>query len=310
MKLKTSISVFFALIFLLSCNKKEITPTVVEPINYLIEVNELTKIKANPNIKIIDFRKLSLYTQEHIPNALNIFRPDIENKKYPYGGMMATKKEIEKLFSKLGIKNSDMLIIYDDNGMCDAARLWWILQNYDFTNVRLLNGGFSEWKKNGKKTTNRFTQTYNSNFQLAKNPSMKFLISKEDVLQSLSKKSIILDTRTADEFSGKRQKRGAKKGGRIPTSYRIDWAEAINYHTDKKLKPKSTLDSIYSSSFSSKEDSIIVYCHSGVRSAHTTFVLTQLLGYKNVKNYDGSWTEWSYFDDYPFEKDSITRIKK
>ncbi|MFY0631588.1 MAG: sulfurtransferase [Flavobacteriaceae bacterium] len=310
MKLKINFSLFFVLLFLLSCQKEETTSTVKEPIDYLIEVNELLSTEINSAVKIIDFRKPTLYNKEHIPNALNIWRSDIESSAYPYGGMMAKKETIEQLFSKLGIQNSDKLIVYDDNGMCDAARLWWVLQNYDFTNIRMLNGGLSEWKKNGGKTTTGKPQIHASNFKLPKNSSMKYLISKENVLQSLSKDRTILDTRTANEYSGKRQKKGAKKGGRIPVSKWIDWSQAINYHEDKKLKSKSELDSIYSAMISSKDDSVIVYCHSGVRSAHTTFVLTQLLGYKNVKNYDGSWTEWSHFNDYPFEKDSITRIKK
>ncbi|MBL4604098.1 MAG: sulfurtransferase [Flavobacteriaceae bacterium] len=312
MKLKINVCIAFVLIFLSACKKEkeDATLSIKKPLNYLIEINDFAKIATNPNVKIIDFRKPTLYNKEHIPNALNIWRSDIENKEYPYGGMMATKKTLEQLFNQLGITNSDMLIVYDDNGMCDAARLWWVLQNYDYTNIKLLNGGFSEWKKNDGETTSTTTQISASDFQFIETPSMRYLISKEHVLQSLSKNTTVLDTRTADEYSGKRQKRGAKKGGRIPGSNWIDWAQAINYHGDKKMKTKKELDSIYSSVISSKDDSIIVYCHSGVRSAHTTFVLTQLLGYKNVKNYDGSWTEWSYFNEYPFVQDSITVIKK
>ena len=126
---------------------------------------------------------------------------------------------------------------------------------------------------------------------------------------ALQTNTLILDTRTIDEFTGERQKRGAMKGGRIPNSIHIDWSDAINYEGDKKLKRIIDLETIYNQLKTDKNNPVIVYCHSGVRSAHTTFVLTQLLGYKNVKNYDGSWIEWSYFDDLPFKKDSITLIK-
>jgi thiosulfate/3-mercaptopyruvate sulfurtransferase len=134
---------------------------------------------------------------------------------------------------------------------------------------------------------------------------MKYFVSKEDIQKALSDKTVILDTRTQDEFSGKTQKKGASKAGRIPGSIHIDWADAIHFDGDQRLKSKHELDSIYGSLHISKDTPIIVYCHSGVRSAHTTFVLTQLLGYTHVKNYDGSWTEWSYFDELPIEKDSL-----
>lgn len=138
---------------------------------------------------------------------------------------------------------------------------------------------------------------------------MKYAISKEEVVTALSKKIILVDTRSFDEFSGKQQKKGASKAGRIPNSIHIDWAEAINFHGNQKIKSVETLTEFYAKKLkATKNDSIILYCHSGVSSAHTTFVLTQLLGYKNVKNYDGSWTEWSYFNDLPFTNDSLTKI--
>lgn len=276
---------------------------------YLIEVDELQKILQAPAIKIIDFRKPELFEKDHIENAINIWRTDIEDAEYPYGGMMADRFQIETLFSKSGIRNSNTLVVYDDNGLCDSARLWWVLQNYNFDRVLLLHGGFTEWKKSGGATTSKKNEIVTSDFKLVEKPSMKFLINKEDLLKA-SANVYILDTRTADEYSGKRQKKGAAKGGRVPNSIWIDWTNAIEYHSDKKLKSIQKLDSIYSAIIPSKNDSVIVYCHSGVRSAHTTFVLTQLLNYKNVKNYDGSWSEWSYYNDLPFEKDSITLIKK
>ena len=137
---------------------------------------------------------------------------------------------------------------------------------------------------------------------------MKYYFTKDEMLKAINMDVIILDTRSENEFTGERQKNGAKKGGRIPRSILIDWANAIDYHGDKKLKPKEDLEIIYKNFLPSKDDDVIVYCHSGVRSAHTTFILTQLLGYKNVKNYDGSWVEWSHFSDYLVEQDSVTKI--
>lgn len=276
--------------------------------NYLIEVDELQKIAKEPNIKILDFRKSDFYANEHIEGAMNIWRTDIENASYSYNGMMPGREQMETLFSGLGINTSNTIIIYDDNALVDSSRLWWILQNYDFTNVRLLNGGISAWKAQNGPISTETPVTTKANFKLSYTPSMKYHISKEKMIQAVANKTIIVDARTDDEYSGKRQKEGATKGGRIPNSILIDWAETVNYNGDKKIKSIEDLEKIYSRLGASKDDTIIAYCHSGVRSAHTTFVLTQMLGYKNVKNYDGSWTEWSQFNDLPSVQDSLTTI--
>mgnify|MGYP002380030654 FL=1 len=193
--------------------------------------------------------------------------------------------------------------------MCEASRLWWILQNYDFKNIKLLHGGISKWKSKNGHVTTQIPKVNTAVFKLTKHPKMQYYVSKEQVSDALNSNVVILDTRTSEEFSGKRQKKGATKAGRIPNSIHIDWAETINYNGNKHLKSLKELEIIYSELNIKKNDSIIVYCHSGVRSAHTTFVLTQLLGYKHVKNYDGSWTEWSYFNDLPINGNNITLIK-
>ncbi|MBQ4819655.1 sulfurtransferase [Aquimarina sp. MMG016] len=311
-------------LLLFSCSKtkekveKEAAPVTKAEIKtyfsteHIIEAEELLSISKQKHIKIIDFRKSKIYNKAHINGALNIWRTDIENNSYPYKGMMAKKEQIETLFSKLGIKNEDTLIVYDDRGACDAARLWWVLKNYNFESVKLLNGGLKAWQKVGGTTTAETVSIDPSEFTLPANSSFDLWIGKDEIMETLNSNGndIILDTRNIDEFSGKRQKNGASKGGRIPKSILIDWSEAIDYNETHKFKSYDELENTYNHMKASKNDPIITYCHSGVRSAHTTFVLTELLGYKNVKNYDGSWVEWSYFKELPSEKDSITTIKK
>ena len=107
---------------------------------------------------------------------------------------------------------------------------------------------------------------------------------------------------------GTRWKAGAAKAGRIPNSVNLDWSEAIHFDGNKKFKSLADLERIFARLGASKEDKIIVYCHSGVRSSHTYFVLTELLGYKNVLNYDGSWTEWSH-TNYPYINELNTLVK-
>lgn len=297
--------IFFGFI-LLACTNIETNDKTSLSNNYLIEVDELKRIYDQPNIKIIDYRKNEVYKQAHIKGAINIWRPDIEDINYPYGGMIASKHQIETLFSRMGISNSDTLIIYDDIGLCDAARLWWVLQNFNFDNVKLLHGGFKGWIEKDGVISNEITKFNQTNFAFTHKPSMKYNISKNEVLNNLTNQTLVLDTRTPEEFTGQMQKKGSFKAGRLPNSINIDWSSTINYNGNLKFKSIEDLENIYMALEVSKDDPIIVYCHSGVRSAHTTFVLTQLLGFRNVKNYDGSWTEWSYFDELPYEKDNIT----
>ena len=275
--------------------------------NYLIEIEEFKEMATRPNSKIVDFRKKEDYQKGHIKGALSIWRTDIEDQSYPNGGMMASPEQVESLFSNLGIPSTDTIIVYDDNGLCNATRLWWILQNYDFTNLKLFEGGLTEWAADGGLVSTDTPVVQKTIFKLSENPSMKYFVSKEEMQQAIQTNTVILDTRSLDEFAGKLQKKGAAKAGRIINSVHIDWAEAINFDSDKKIKSLEALESIYGQLQIEKEDPIIVYCHSGVRSAHTTFVLTQVLNYKNVKNYDGSWTEWSYYSDLPFEIDHLTQ---
>ncbi len=278
----------------------------------LIEVEQLFENQNSNNIKIIDFRKKEDYLRNHIPNAIQIWRSDIEDMSWPYNGMMASRKSIENLLSNLGIRNEDMLVLYDDNGSCDAARLWWVLKSYGFNAVKILNGGFHAWIAADGPLTKVKPQFEKSTFKLVHKNDKNLFIGRQELNDLIQNDSthFILDTRTDDEFSGKRQKLGAASAGRIPNSILMDWAKSVDFNGTGKFKSIPELRALYDKLNLPLNAPIITYCHSGVRSAHTTFVLHELLGYSNVKNYDGSWTEWSYFDDLPFEKDSITTILK
>lgn len=321
MSWKNSIGIVIVL-FLFSCKEdtknetfsldKELKTETTTYVNtdHLIEANELQELGAHPDIKIVHFGREKQYHEGHIEGAVNIWRTDIEDASYPYKGMMCSKSQLEELFSSRGIKNNDTIVIYDHVASCDAARLWWVLENYGFHNIKILNGGINSWKDIGGKLTVENTPIIKSKFVLPEKSPMTFYVNKEQMLSVIGNPDspVILDTRTVNEYTGLRQKKGANAGGRIPGSQLIDWADCVNYNGDKKFKGYQELKEIYTAVIPDIEQSVIAYCHSGVRSAHTTFVLTELLGYKNVKNYDGSWTEWSQFEKYPKEKDSITTI--
>jgi len=283
--------------------------------NPLIESSALYENNNYENYVIIDLRKPEKFNLGHLPNAVNIWRTDIIDQDMTYGGMMAKKGAIEQLFSSLGIKSDDNLLIYDDKGLVDAVRLWWILDYYKHTNVKLLNGGLNSWKKDNYPISTETTALKKSDFKF-KNISVNAsrYANIEDVKKAISNPDILLvDTRELNEFTGEHKKKGAFRGGRIPSSTWCNWSETVDYRNNTKFKSLDKIKEIYASRGITPDKEIIAYCQSGVRSAHTTFVLTQLLGYTNVKNYDGSWIEWSYNKELPIktgtEKTTITKKK-
>ena len=315
-------SSFLVLILLLgSCRDKEAAPVVENELDAreevyfnprsLIEAPELMQIVGGEHIKVIDFRNRSDFDKGHIPGALPMWRTDIEDREAPVPGLTASREAMETLLSNLGISSEDTLVVYDDRGCVDAARLWWVLQVYGFDKTRLLNGGLRAWESQKGPVSSQYTSLPPQPFRFEGpgRPSMR--IGKDSVLALLGNPGwALIDTRTPDEYSGKRQKEGARAAGRIPGSINIDWAEAIHYNKDMSFRSAEDLSKKYRRLPEDHGQPIIVYCHSGVRSAHTSFVLTQLLGYTQVHNYDGSWLEWSTFAGAPIEKDSITSILK
>lgn len=260
---------------------------------HLIEVSELVEIIDSDSVVIIDFRKPSEYKKGHLLGALNIWRPDIENDSINYRGVRASKKKIEKLFSELGIRNSDFLIIYDNNASCDAARLWWVLDSYGFDRTALLHGGIHAWKKNGSLSHENEAKSA-SKFVLPDQVDTQHYIGFQEMAKTYSDASIkLIDNRSEGEYQGFFMKPGAYDSGRIEGSINIDWAHSVD-HQNQTFKSELDLRTTFDSYGIEPLSDIVVYCHTGVRSSHTVFVLTELLGYKTVRNYDGSWVEWSY----------------
>lgn len=307
------ISLYAALfIMLVSCkgikDKPEAVLSDYASIEHLIEAEELITIIEEKNIKIVDFRNPENYNQGHIYGALNIWRTDVSDSSYPYEGMRSDKENIELLFGKIGISNDDLIVVYDDKGSPDAARLWCLLKNYDFDSVKILNGGLKSWESEGGKLSTESFSYPPTQFYLPKKRNEKLWIDKDELMGLLSDKKnniFIIDTRSSEEYKGNHIKKGASKGGRIPTSIHLDWADAVDLGGNKKFRSIEELEKIYKDLQMSTKDTVIVYCHTGYRSSMTTFVLKELMGFENVRNYDGSWVEWSYFDELPYEKDSI-----
>ncbi len=279
----------------------------------LMEAEMLIDYISREDMVIVDFRQPDLYSLEHIPGALNIWRTDLENKNYPYSGMKPEKKELEAILGAKGIHSRDHIVVYDEKGSVDASRFWWLLKYYNFDSVSILNGGLSAWKEAGGLTSTAIPQIKNTSFKLPGSTRHEMLVTKEQLASWLDSDSLavtILDVRSSEEYTGKSMKTGAYRAGRIPASKHLEWNLAVDQDNSNRFRSVSELKKIFLDNEVYLSDTIVVYCHSGSRSAHSAFVLEELLKYDRVKNYDGSWTEWSYYSSLPIESDSLVALKQ
>ncbi len=303
------IIVVSVLLFYFSCRQEQTYQqlTQEETVASLIEVEDLqNRLHAESDLIVIDVRPLEEYSQGHIPQAFQVWRPQIQSQDYPYGGMMASRQKIEDLLGSMGATPSHGIVLYDNNGCVDAARLWWILSYYGHKNTALLNGGLTAWEQAGHGITGEEPLREPRNYSFSRSPGDNSMATLEDVSNGLNDPyTVLLDTRTLEEYAGASLKKGASRTGRIPGSIWADWVLSIDYGASNKFKTKEELRAIYEAKGVTANHTVVAYCHSGVRSAHTTFVLTELLGYPNVLNYDGSWTEWSYHTELPIESDTV-----
>lgn len=244
----------------------------------LISATELNEIKDN--VVIVDYRDAKL-PGGYIPGAIAIKRADVTAEVNGVPGMLANKEQIEATFSNAGIKNDDTIIIYDDENELWAARLWWVLKVYGHENVKLLNGGLAAWKAAGFETV-ASAATREASTYVAKDANTQLIADIELVKSSFENDNlVVLDTRGEKEW----------KDGHVPGAVWIEWTNALN--EDGTFKSAAELKELYESKgITPDKEAIMPHCKSAVRSSHTMFVLQELLGYDNIRNYDGSWLEY------------------
>jgi len=206
------------------------------------------------------------------------------------------KKALEELLGKSGISNETAILLYGDNNNWFAAYAFWQLKYYGHENVRLIDGGRKKWIAEGRALTTEAPHVKETRYQ-AKRADESIRAWKEDVLKIVEKQvnGQLVDVRSVDEFTGKilappGLAETALRAGHIPSAQNIPWSQAAN--EDGTFKSCEELQKLYASKGIAGEKPVIAYCRIGERSSHTWFVLKYLLGYENVQNYDGSWTEW------------------
>jgi thiosulfate/3-mercaptopyruvate sulfurtransferase len=219
---------------------------------------------------------------------------------------LISKEDMEQLLSTSGVNNGTAVILYGDNNNWFACWAFWQLKYYGHDNVKVMNGGRAKWVAESRPLTaevpNIITVPYS-----AGEPNESIRAYRDQVLESIESGNVALvDVRSPQEYSGELlappnlPQEGSQRGGHIPGASNIPWAQAVNDNGTFKLADE--LRELYTGKGINGDEETIVYCRIGERSAHTWFVLTQLLGYDKVRNYDGSWTEWGSMVGAPVEK--------
>ena len=214
-----------------------------------------------------------------------------------------SKADLEKLLSEAGISNSDTIILYGDNNNWFAAYAYWVLEMYGQQNLKLMDGGRKKWMDEGRPTTKDAPSPAKTSYT-AKDPNLALRARQREVEDKLGQVALV-DVRSPAEFTGEilappGLMETAQRGGHIPGAANVPWGQAVA--EDGTFKPADQLKSLYGGKGVDGGKDIVAYCRIGERSSHTWFVLHHLLGYQNVKNYDGSWTEWGSIVGAPIEK--------
>jgi 3-mercaptopyruvate sulfurtransferase SseA/sterol desaturase/sphingolipid hydroxylase (fatty acid hydroxylase superfamily) len=270
-----------------------------QAVEAFISANELKE--GSENIFLFDISKKEVFEEAHIDGAIHITRKEISESDGNFHGEIAPLTQIRDFLQAYGITNDDRIVVYDHKGGCDAARFWLVLKCYGFENVQVFNGGLDNWVD--RQSVFKSSRQIDSASELElKDESSNILANREDVLKAIDNDDYVLvDTRTYEEYTGEMVKDNAAKGGHITGAVHLDWGNLVDFENGRTLKSIKDLTYELEQKGIQPDKSVIVYCHTGTRSSHTYMLLTEVLQYPNVKNYDGSWVEWSADESLPFE---------
>ncbi len=273
----------------------------------LVTTDWVAEHRSDPAVRLVEVDvDTTAYDQGHIIGAVGWnWKTDLQ--RHPVRDI-PDKAEWEELLSRSGIGNDTTVILYGDNNNWFAAFAYWLFKLYGHEDVRLLNGGRKKWIEENRELTTE-TPSPQSQSYVAREPDQQLRALRDDVSRSLGQAGhALIDVRSAGEYSGQLlapenlPQEGAQRGGHIPGAANIPWASVVA--EDGTFKPIDDLRSLYGGVGVTQDKEVITYCRIGERSAHTWFVLRELLGYPDVRNYDGSWTEWGSLIGAPIETGS------
>jgi thiosulfate/3-mercaptopyruvate sulfurtransferase len=260
----------------------------------------------DPKVRIVESNEdILLYDQGHIPGAIKIdWVADLNDQVVRD---YLDREHFEKLLLSKGISNDTTVVFYGDKNNWWATYALWVFKLYGHKDARIMNGGRAKWIAEGRDLTKEVPSYAPASYKAPERDDSTIRAFRDQVREHIKKSGVALvDVRSPQEFSGERThmpeypQEGTLRGGHIPTAVSIPWAKAVK--EDSTFKSPEDLQELYGSQGVTPDKDVVAYCRIGERSSHTWFVLTYLLGYPRVRNYDGSWTEWGNAVGLPIEK--------
>lgn len=261
----------------------------------------------DPKVRLVESDEdVLLYEIGHIPGAVKIdWVADLND---PVTRDYIDAARFEKLLRSLGINEDTTIVFYGDNNNWWAAYAFWVFRLFGVKNLKLMDGGRARWEQEGRPMTTEVPSYPEGNIRITGRDDEAIRAFRDDVFAHIAAGKPLVDVRSPEEYRGERlhmpayPNEGALRGGHIPGARNVPWARAVDPKTHTFL-PADKLRAIYEEEQGlRRDDDIVVYCRIGERSSHTWFVLTELLGFERVRNYDGSWTEWGNLVRAPIER--------
>ena len=271
----------------------------------LVDTQWVAEHGNDTNVRLIEVDvDTSAYEQGHIAGAVGWnWQSQLQQS---LRRDLISKEEMEQLLGSSGIDNNATVVLYGDNNNWFACWAFWQMKYYGHKDVRVMNGGRAKWEAEGRPLTTTAANASAKSYQ-AGSPNESIRAYRDQVLASVNAGNVALvDVRSPDEYSGtllappNLPQEGSQRGGHIPGAASIPWGQAVS--EDGTFKSADDLQVLYGGKGIDGNKDTVAYCRIGERSSHTWFVLTQLLGHNNVRNYDGSWTEWGSIVGAPIER--------